>query len=372
MSQSRRDFLKAPAAAAVALGAPAILPAQSPNDAVRVAVAGVGNRGSYLLQNTLKIPGVQVVAIADIDEETLGAVARRVEAAGQKAAVYTDFHKMLDERKDIDAVIIATPVYTHKDIFLSALEVGKHVYGEKPMGLTPQECRMVVNAAKSAKGIFQAGFQLRYDPNRRAAMELVHSGKLGKVIFLQGYRHTSDLPRQTLWYFDASKSGNNIVEQACHILDLMTWAVDKHPLRAMGAGGINLYKDIPPGRTTLDNYAVIYEFPDEVRLVFSHIYFDPPAFSGIKERVYCAEGAIDLATATWTAREKRGENKLEVPEYKGDQSTYLSLENFIQNARDKKTPLNNSESARRSTLVAMMGRKAIEEKRIVTWEEVDV
>jgi myo-inositol 2-dehydrogenase / D-chiro-inositol 1-dehydrogenase len=312
-----------------------------------------------------------VVAICDLDAERLNAAAQKVSAAGGDPAKYDDFRRMLDEHKDIDAVIIATPVDTHKMIAVATLEVGKNVYCEKPMGTTPEDARMIVNAARSAKGIFQAGFQNRHDPARRAAIEFVHKGGIGDVLFMQGYRHTGDLPRNTPWYFDRTRSGDNIVEQACHILDLMTWTVDKPPLRAFGSGGINLFKNEPPGRTTMDNYVVVYEFPNDVRLSFSHIYFDPPQFSGIKERVFGSKGAIDLATATWTERLKRGEIKVPIPDA-GKDPTFQSLSAFIDNARGHKTPLNNAESAERSTLVAMMGRKAIYEKRIVTWEEMQV
>jgi myo-inositol 2-dehydrogenase / D-chiro-inositol 1-dehydrogenase len=369
--QSRRTLLK------TAIAMPALLSAQSPNDTVRVAFIGVGNRGSYLLKNMLKVPGVKVVAICDLDPARLAEAEAAVSATGVKPATYSDFRKMLDERKDVDATVIATPVDTHKMIAIDALEVGKNVYCEKPMATTPEDVRLMVGAAKSAKGIFQAGFQLRHDPNRHAALDFIHNGGLGRVLFMQGYRHTGDLPRNTAWYFDAKRSGDNIVEQACHIIDLFTWTIDKPPLRAFGSGGVNLYHDQPPGRTTMDNYTVIYEFPDNVRLEFSHIYFDPPGFSGIKERVFGAKGAIDLATATWQERsdaDPEGHNKialvkLDVPNAAQD-STYLSLAAFIENARGHKTPLNDAGSAQRSTLVAMMGRKAIYEKRIVTWQEM--
>jgi myo-inositol 2-dehydrogenase/D-chiro-inositol 1-dehydrogenase len=365
---TRRNFVKTSVALA---GSAALLPAQSPNDTVRVAFIGVGNRGSYLLQHMLKVPGIKVVAICDINPETLKKAIDAATAAGNSPEPYVDFRKMLD-RHDIDAVVIATPVDLHKEMAIAALEVGKHVYCEKPMALTPEQCRMVVNATKSAKGIFQAGFQLRHDPNRAAAMKVIHDGGIGKVLFLQAYRHTGDLPHEILWYFDRTRSGDNIVEQACHIIDLMVWAAGSHPLRAFGAGGINLFKNDPPGRTSMDNYTVIYEFPNDVRFSFSHIYFDPPHFSGIKERVFGANAAIDLATATVTERSRDAAPKqLEVPDA-GQDSTYLSLAAFIDNARGKKTPLNNAESARTSTLTAMMGRKSIYEGRIVEWGEVDV
>ena len=366
--QTRRTFVKSSVAAA---SSGALLGAQSPNDTVRVAFIGVGNRGSYLLQQMLKVRGIKIVAICDVDPEALKKAVTAVRAAGSTPEPYAEFRTML-ERKDIDAVAIATPVDLHKEMAIAALEVGKHVYCEKPMALTPEQCRMVTNAAKSAKGIFQSGFQLRHDPNRAASMKLIHAGGIGRVLFLQGYRHTGDLPHEIPWYFDRARSGDNIVEQACHIIDLMVWAAGNHPLRAYGTGGINLYKDEPPGRTTMDNYSVIYEFPNDVRFVFSHIYFDPPHFSGIKERVYGSDAAIDIATATVIPREKDGRPKqIEVPDG-GQDSTYLSLAAFIDNARRKMTPLNNAESARISTLTAMLGRKSIYERRLVEWAEVDV
>ena len=352
-----------------AVGAPAILSSQSPNDTIRVAFIGVGNRGSYLLKHSMNVPGVKVVALCDLIPERLKAAVDAATAKGNSPAAYKDYRKMLDEVKDIDAVVIATPVDTHKAVALTALEIGKNVYCEKPLALTPEDSRMIVQATHNAKGIFQAGFQLRHDPNRRAAMDFIHQGGIGRVLFVQGYRHGGDLPRKTAWYFDRSRSGDNILEQACHILDLFTWAIDKPPLRAFGSGGINLFKDIPPGRTTMDNYAVIYEFPDDIRVTFSHIYFDPPGFSGTKERVFGSVGAVDLATATFEERTNKGDIKLDVPNA-GQNSTYMSLAAFYNNARRHATPLNNADSALRSVLVAMLGRKAIYEKRVVTWDEV--
>ncbi len=362
LNLSRRAFTGAAAAG--------ILSAQSPNDTVRVAFIGVGNRGSYLLRTMKKVPGVQVTAVCDIDPTALDRAATVAGEGGQSVQSFSDYRKMLEAMKDIDAVVLATPVDTHKELAIAVLEAGRHLYSEKPMALNPEECRQVLQAAKRAKGIYQAGFQLRHDPNRRASMEFIRQGGLGRVLYCQGYRHTGDLPRNTGWYFNASRSGDNIVEQACHILDLFTWAIDKPPLRAMGSGGISLYKNIPAGRTTMDNYSVIYDFPDDVRLTFSHLYFDPPGFSGIKERVFGEKGAVDLAAATWREREKRGVDlKLDVPDA-GQSADYLSLAAFIDNARNKKAPLNNAESAYRSTLVAMLGRKAIYEKRVVEWKEV--
>src|ERR1700739_388732 len=177
---NRRSFLKASAAS---LGSSLLLQGQSPNDTVRVAFIGVGTRGSFLLKHMLTVPGITVVAICDLDPERLKAAVDAATAAGSHPEALTEYRKLLD-RKDIDAVVIATPVDLHKEMAVAALEVGKHVYSEKPMALTPADCRIVTHAAASAKGIYQAGFQLRHDPQRAASMRFIQQGGLGKVLFL--------------------------------------------------------------------------------------------------------------------------------------------------------------------------------------------
>jgi hypothetical protein len=120
----------------------------------------------------------------------------------------------------------------------------------------------------------------------------------------------------------------------------------------------------------MDNYSLIFEYPNGERVNFSHHYFDPPGFTSIRERVFGSGGAIELAEASWQPREKRGGAlKLEVPDA-GQDSSYMALAAFVDSIRTKKLPINNAESAMRSTLQAVMATKAIYEKRIVTWEEV--
>jgi myo-inositol 2-dehydrogenase/D-chiro-inositol 1-dehydrogenase len=367
-TDSKDGFTRRSFAAAV-LGAPAILSAQESSATIRVACIGVGNRGSLLLRNMLKVSGARVVAVCDILPDRAEKAKQAVSAAGQDAEAFTDYRKMLDTRKDIDAVVLATPDWTHKDIDLVILEMGKNLYAEKPLALKPADCQTIVTAAKSAKGIFQAGFQLRHDPNRNAAEKFIHSGGIGRVLMCHGMRHGGDLPRHIPWYFDKTKDGDIMVDQGIHILDLFTWAIGSHPLRALASGGTNLFVDDPPGRTVMDNYSVIFEYPNGVRVNFSHHYFDPPRFSGDQERVFGSEGAVDLVAATWQPRAKAGILKLDVPDA-GQDSTYMSLAAFIDNVRGHKQPLNDAESALRSTLVPLMATKAIYEKRIVTWEEV--
>jgi len=354
----------------VLAAAPAVLAAQTSSKEFRVAYIGVGNRGGYTMRQLMRVPGAKVVAVSDLDPERLQKALDYVKEQGGSAEGYADYRKLLD-RKDIDAIVIATPVDTHKNIAIAALESGKNVYLEKPVGLNPEECDIVEKASRSAKGILQVGFQLRHDPSRAASMKFIRDGGIGKVLYGHAMRHGGDLPRNTPWLFDKKRSGDIIVEQACHIIDLMVWAIGVPPVRAMGSGGISLYKDVPPGRSVMDNWSVIWEFPNDVRVNFSQIYFDPAGFSGINERVFGSKAAIDLAKATWGEVEKRGElQKLEVTLEPGKTADYYALESFVRDSIDKKKPLNNIESANLSTKVAVMGRMAIEQKRIVTWKEV--
>ena len=368
--KTRRAILRS---AATAIAAPAFLSAQGTNNEIRVGIIGVGGRGSSLLSRIVQVPHVRVVAVCDIDPE---AQERASEIAERdKPDVIVEYRKLLD-RKDIDAVFVATPVDLHKEMAMAALEVHKHLYLEKPMRNTPEDVKSVFEATKKSRGQLQMGFQLRYDPPRVAAIQHIHQGGIGKIAYMQGNRHTSDLPRETEWYFDASRSGNSIVEQAVHIMDLMNWAMKTHPLRAIGSGGINVYHDEPPGRTTYDNYVVIYEYPGDVRLTFTHIFLDPRGFTGISEKIWGSEYAIDLPSGTKYRLEPQTRVKAEPEELdfdsSGDDMSLRAIKAFFQHARDNSEPLNNAAYGKYATLMAIMGRTAIEEKRAVTWDEVDV
>lgn len=352
------------------LGAPALFSAQAPSDTLRVAFVGTGNRGTFLLRNMLKVAGVKVVAVCDILPDRVANAAKLVAEAGGSAQIYPDFRKMLDERKDIDAVVLATPDWTHKDFDLAILEVGKHLYAEKPMALTPEGCRAVAAGVKRSGKTVQFGFQLRHDPATNAAQRFIHSGGIGRVLMCHGIRHSGEgMPRTTPWYHDRTKSGDILIDQGIHILDLFRWAIGGHPLRAWGVGGTNLFKNEPPGRTVMDGYSVIYEYPNGVYINFSHHYYDPPAFTGTEERVFGSEGSIDLVKGVWQPREKRGQIKLDIANA-GMDSTYMALAAFVDSVKTGKAPVNGAESAMESTLQALMGTRAIYEKRIVTWDEM--
>ncbi len=351
------------------LAAPAILREQDRKERIRIAVIGAGNRGSFLLRHLLELEGTEVVAVCDILPERADAAATAVAQKGGAARTFTDYRRLLDEMKDLDAVVQATPDFTHREIDIAVLERGLHLYAEKPLALTVEDCRAVRDAARRARGLMQVGFQLRHDPARAAAMRWIHSGRAGRVLLCHGMRHGGDLPRDIPWYFDRTKCGDIVVDQGIHILDLFRWAIGRPPLRCYGDGGATLFVNEPPGRTVMDHYSLIYEFEGGVQINFSHHYFDPPGFTGIQERVFLSEGAVDLIRAEFQPRTERQRVKLEVADA-GQDATRLSLAAFLDNIRNGRRPLNDVESAWEATLVALMGTRAIYEKRIVTWQEM--
>jgi predicted dehydrogenase len=354
---------------AILAAAPAIVSGQARADKLKVAFVGTGNRGSFLLRHGLEVDDFEVVAVCDLLPERADAAATAVAGKGGSAKTYTDFRKMLDEMKEIDAVVLATPDFTHRQFDIEILARGKHLYAEKPLALTPEDCRAVARAAGAAKGVFQAGFQLRHDPNRSAAMQWIKSGRAGRVLQCHGIRHGGDLPRDIPWYFDRTKCGDIVTDQGIHILDLFRWAIGRPPTRCYGDGGTTLFIDDPPGRTVMDHYSLIYEFEGGAQINFSHHYFDPPGFTGIQERVFLSDGAVDLIRAEFAPRRERRRVQLDVADA-GKDSTYMSLAAFAANIKEGRRPLNDAESALEATLVALMGTTAIYERRIVTWAEI--
>ncbi|QOY91530.1 Gfo/Idh/MocA family protein [Paludibaculum fermentans] len=219
---------------AAAVGA---LSAAEPAETLRVAVVGLGNRRYFLLTKLLSLPGVTIVADCDVNPAAVAAASQSAERARQLPAQYSDFRVMFDIDKSIQAVVMAVPDPLHKEIYVAVLEMGKHLYAEKPLALNVEDGRAVVDATARAGGVFQSGVQLRYDPARNAAVRFVQGGRMGRVLIMQGTRHGRDIPRHLSWHFDRNKSGDIIVDQGIHRLDMFTWIAGAPPLRAAGCGG---------------------------------------------------------------------------------------------------------------------------------------
>jgi predicted dehydrogenase len=174
---TRRDFLKQTALAGAGFWLAAhatAAAARSPNEKLNIAVIGAGGRGA---ENAKAVSGENIVALCDVDETRLGPAAEKYAGARK----YRDFRKLFDEAKDIDAVVVSTTEHTHAFATLPALQLGKHVYCEKPLCHSIGETRLITEAAAKAKVATQMGTQIHATDNYRRVVELVQAGAVGPV-----------------------------------------------------------------------------------------------------------------------------------------------------------------------------------------------
>ena len=203
---TRRDFVRNSMSAAAVMSAPWIIPgtalgstaAAAPSERVTLGVIGFGPRCSYVLPGMLKQPDIQCVAVAEVQRKRGEAGKALVdEHNGNKDCVtYRDFRELL-AREDIDAVLIATGDRWHARASMMAAEAGKDVYSEKPCGLTIGYCQELAETMKRTGRVFQAGTQRRSVANFIQAVELAHSGKLGKIHTLRASVYVPEF--KTTW-----------------------------------------------------------------------------------------------------------------------------------------------------------------------------
>jgi predicted dehydrogenase len=187
---TRREFLLATAAATTSASLASIVPARvlgregtvSPGERITLGIVGIGPRCTYNLGAMLKFPDVRCVAIADVQASRREAGKSLVDQhyGNQDCVVYRDFRELLD-RKDIDAVMVATGDRWHAAASILAAQAGKDVYSEKPCGITIADCQALAGTMHREQRVFQAGTQRRSVPNFQKAVELAQTGKLGKL-----------------------------------------------------------------------------------------------------------------------------------------------------------------------------------------------
>jgi predicted dehydrogenase len=367
MNVNRRSFVLG-SAAAVRFAA-----AQTP-DAIRTGMIGVGNRGSALLRGVLAQAGVQVAALCDIKPDRLDRAATA--AARDNATTYTDWHKII-ERKDIQAVFIATPPHLHSEMAVAALQAGKNVYCEKPIGVTPAQVRAVVEAARGSKSVFTSGQQMRSSKMYAQAISKIREGAIGDVVMVKAQRHAAqDIDHNGPsmdWYFDVVKSGGYLIEQSVHNLDLCNWAIGAHPLRAAGFGATNMYKNDPPGRTIYDCGSITFDYPNGVKMSFTQNVFHPRGMpsGGQYVYVYGTKGAIDLmGGATMYPLGREGKPAELAPKEQVDNSTHIGAF-FACINKGGPNPADVTIGAT-AALTSILGHEAMSKEKVVTWAELGV
>jgi predicted dehydrogenase len=337
-------------------------------------IIGVGNRGYYLTTGVLEQPGAKVVALCDIKPDRLDKAATL--AKRDNPATLKDWRALL-ERKDVEAVFIATPPDLHAEMAIAALEAGKHVYCEKPIGISAKSIRDLIQAAKRSRTVFTAGQQLRSVRQFQEVVRLIREGAIGELVTVNAQRHaTADLPHDGSsgdWYFDVQRSGGYLIEQSVHNLDLCNWVIGSRPARAAGFSGTGFYKNDPPGRSITDHCSLSFEYANGIRMSFTQNVFHPRHLpsGGQYIYVYGTKGAVDLFNpASLYPADPKAEPvpfvaKQQEPPHAHIAAFYEAI------AKGGPSPADVTIGAT-AALTAILGHMAMTENRIVSWSEFRV
>jgi predicted dehydrogenase len=320
---SRREFLGASAAlgAAALLNAPAR--AFGPNDTIRVGLLGCGGRCRHLLNSLLKIPGVKVTAICDIWDEALKQIKPSVD---EQAFVTKDYRAVLD-RKDVDAVLIASPDHWHVPMTVAACDAGKDVYVEKPLTHDLSEGERVLEAGEKSKRIVQVGTQQRSMPHIAQAREMIQAGKIGQVLKVRmSWNRNSDRVRRNKlgvdpnavdwkkflgsapdqpfdeyrfrnwrWFWDFG--GGIFTDLMVHWIDVAHWCLNlEHPLSAVSVGDHVVSEDV---WETPDTVQTLLQYPGNVQMHFEGTFSNANRgamieFLGTEATIYLDRGGMVL------------------------------------------------------------------------------
>lgn len=239
---------------------------------MRLGVIGPGSRGQELVRTFLRVPGVTIVASADVYAPRFDQLDK---VCGYRVQAHKDYRELLD-RKDLDAIVVATPLGLHAEHVLAALDSGHHVYGEKTMAYTVEDAHRIVAATAEQKRIFQVGHQYRYSPWIRAAIARVAQGEIGDVTHIMGYWNRNNnwrrpvpdpsLERLINWRLYHQWSLGLIAELGSHHMDIANWVFGSVPVSALASGSICCYHD---GRETDDNVQVVLTYSGGRRFIFT-------------------------------------------------------------------------------------------------------
>ncbi len=393
--QTRRTFLKRAALGTAAVWAYPTARALGANDRVRVGMIGVGDRGNDLLGQVRAVHGVEVVAMADVYSR------RRDEAKNKAPGLQTyDDHRRLLDRKDLDGIIVASPLHIHARHFLDTLASGKDLYSEKTMTWSIPEAEKCLSAAKESNRVVQIGLQHESSGSLTDAKQWIKDGWLGKITQVESWmsRNTphgkgqwvravpSDCTAQNVnWSaflngrpdrpFDAFKlinwrlfwefSGGNCAENMVHQIAWIMSALDLAlPSAAYMSGGIFSEKD---GREVPDTIAVTLDFPKDIvvtwQSTFSNKHYD------LGDRILGSDGTIEHhfeeAAQYWPEKTNRPNGDAT----RGHSLDQNHMANWIECIRSRSAPNAPPEIGYRSAIAVHMANLSYKNKRRVTLED---
>ncbi len=389
-SISRREFVKTSAvvsAATMLSRTGGVFAAGS--DKIRIGLIGCGERGTEAAMDCLRAAdGVELVAMADLFRDKLDkslkqikeGFADKVKVGEQSSFLGFDAYSTL-LASDVDMVILACPPGFRPIHLAAAIEADKHVFMEKPAAVDPAGIRSVIKSSELArqKGMgIVAGTQRRHQAHYIEIMKRIHNGDIGQVLAAQCYWNGdmvdwhyeqrkpgwSDMEWQVrCWPFFVWLSGDHIVEQHVHNLDVVNWALGSHPVSAMGMGGREV-RTGPEYGNIFDHFAVEYEYPNGVR-VLSMSRQMTGCTNRVSENIVGSKGLVYTDGGDGYIK---GQNAYK---YKGDSPNPYEREHadLIESIR-RGNPLNEGRRVAESTLTGIMGRMSAYTGRALKWDWV--
>lgn len=359
---------------------------------IQIGVIGTGKRGLGLIDTINKIPNLKVVACCDIIPENLD---EAINKAGSKVKKYINYHQLLDDN-DVDAVIIATPLYLHFPMVKAAIDAKKHIYVEKSMAFTIEETLDMVKQVRGSKLVFQVGFQYRNFELYHKVKKIINEGWIGDTYSFEcQYNRNSDwrypvkdpkFEKIVNWRMYKDMCGGPLSELCAHEIDAVNFILDTHPLKVVGMGGIDYWKD---GRETYDNVRTVYEYKNGVRATFTSVLSN--AYNGYQIRILGNKatieigrnkafiypessnkvlGTVDGVTGATIANATQGEKSEIVflePGSKMVEPTFNALKEFANCIINSKKPSSNIDTGRDSAIAICMGLNSIETEQVQYW-----
>ncbi len=403
-NNSRREFIRQAAIGAAALAAYPPSRVVGANDRVRVGMIGVGGRGQELLKQVLGVPDAQLMAIADVYTRS------RDEAKQMAPGIQTlNDHRRLLDMKDIDAVIVASPLHIHARHFRDTLAAGKDLYSEKTMTWSIPEAEECLGAAKKSDRVVQIGLQHESSGSLADARKWIKDGIVGKVTQVESWmsRNTphgkgqwvrkvpADCTAQNVnWKtflngrpdreFDPFKfinwrlywefSGGNVTENMVHQIAWIMTALDlPEPSAACMSGGVFSEKD---GRQVPDTIVATLEYPTDTVVTWQSTFSN--SHYGLGERLLGSDGTIEhISGVTDMVTGKSAEGTRYYPEkanrhdgtaLTGETPNQNHMANWIDCVRSRKTPNASVEIGHRSAIAAHMVNLSYRRKQRVTLE----
>jgi predicted dehydrogenase len=309
---NRRDFIGGAAAASgITLLKPTTAFGYAANSAVRLGLLGCGGRGTSVATSFAQNTSARIVALADIFPDQLAKGKAHFDDINGKLGVPAidpkllfRGHKAFEEiaaSNSVDAVQISTPPWFHVQHLDAVVTAGKHAYCEKPLGVDVAQTRQALEIGKRAEGkvSLDVGFQVRNAPPIAEVVRRIHEGALGKIASIAAHYNapasvypdrgniSADELRLRNWLWDRVLSGDILVEQNIHVIDICNWILKSHPIKAVATGGRNV---ITHFGDCWDNYQVIYTYPEDVHLSFSSTQFGTDGWFNVSESIFGSKG----------------------------------------------------------------------------------